>query len=180
MKDISLWPRQVINTPARRAYARLLREFARGAVTNREYEDLFDELIGKDTAVFAIHHQLVWFLYCDIFDHRLTGKRALSRQARSEIAKAVLFLHTERPADAWHHANDRLRSLLALGAMIFVIPLWPVIAITSWVAYLICAISGKLRGKSNGKPSPQNIPWPFLSRSDFDAARRSPMFLAGA
>lgn len=60
MNDIGLWPRQVIDTAARREFATLLREFARGAITNTQYEDASDELVDRDTAIFAIHSQFIW------------------------------------------------------------------------------------------------------------------------
>jgi hypothetical protein len=175
VNSFPLYPRQFVHAPARRAYARLLREFARGALTNDQYENRCIPLCAMDTAVDAIHNQFVWLLYDDLYPHRLKGKHALSREARRHLARAILLLRSEHPADAWEQRVDGSKRVAKLGLLALSIPIWPIVALVAWAWH-----AARLLTRSQSPESaPPNDAWPFLSHSDFETARQSPTFLAG-
>ncbi|MEL6498198.1 MAG: hypothetical protein AAFZ67_10865 [Planctomycetota bacterium] len=176
MNDIGLWPRQVIDTAARREFATLLREFARGAITNTQYEDASDELVDRDTAIFAIHSQFIWWLYDDIFTHRLTGRHALCRESRAGLARAVLFLYTAAPADAWDDVKINKRTLLTLAAFLATIPIWPIVAATMWLCHVVRKLGCPAISQ---RREVRNDVWPFLCQQDYDKARSNPTLFAG-
>ena len=46
----------------------------------------------NDAAVFEIFWNGVWGLHDDLHEHRLTGRWYIPREARSDVARAILFL----------------------------------------------------------------------------------------
>ncbi len=89
----------------RRMFAAVIRAFARGQLTNHEYEDVVFSLMMSDDwddACDDLYYQ-IWFLYCDIQTHRMNDlDRPLCRNNpyrvyyRSFFARCVLFLRNTR------------------------------------------------------------------------------------
>lgn len=78
--------------------ARLMRRFAAGAMTNRQFEREAEAIVdrcGDDPAPERALWEFAWRFYCDIKEHTLRGERALSRSERREWARVVLFLMTD-------------------------------------------------------------------------------------
>lgn len=146
----------------------------RGGITNDEYEDRFEAIPLKDTAVWAIHGQ-VWGLYDDIFTHRMTGKHKPTRYARREIARSILFLQTAAPSVAWE-SKLSARSFLQVALLVVFLPVWPLSMVALFIAWLCKRVIQVVSGCSAPKSNPH---WPFLSAIDFATARQHPTFLAG-
>lgn len=188
MTRVPLYPRQVVCTEERRRYARLVREFSRGAITNDEYEDRVDEITGRDTAVWHIHSRLMWFLYDDLHEHRLRGDHRITRPIRKEIARALLFLYTDSAGNTWDCRGCWARVMLpgaVACAIFFALPFLvafgpPVIQALSAVCliliYSISWLAGHLAAHTG--PTADRV-WPFLSEDDELDARSRPLFLAG-
>ncbi|MEM7622192.1 MAG: hypothetical protein AAF235_03215, partial [Planctomycetota bacterium] len=172
----SLGPVQVVCTRGRREYARLVRSFCRGEITNVEYEEAFDNLCCCDDAVYVIHNRVVWHLYCDLSTHRLTGRHKLNRATRREVARAVLFLRTsEACADAWDRSFGcwyfvgwlAVLASLALGS-VFVSPLIGVAATAGYGVWLLvlCARALDPDTSQDAGSEPETC-WPFISDEAF-------------
>ena len=82
----------MVDIDARRRLSDALRALVAGLVTNDEFEARLPDLRSADRAIGALFHHGAWFLYSDLSEHRLTGRHALSPQARRDVARWVLFL----------------------------------------------------------------------------------------
>src|SRR5688500_7396013 len=108
-----------IDRQSRDRYAELLRHFAAGRLTNVEYDDASDAYIAAgDVALSEIWWQM-WQTYDDIREHRLTGKDELPREGRTDVARMVLFLHSDLPYE-WPVPSR----LLGLLLNVFTLGLW--------------------------------------------------------
>ena len=88
----------MIDREARRIFAQAIRALVAGQITNYEFEDSrIPRLNTSDPAVSAIYQEGAWHLYCDLEEHRLRGKHAVSRAEKSQVARWVLFLRTDLP-----------------------------------------------------------------------------------
>src|SRR5512143_2868744 len=83
----------MVDRIARLRAGELLRHFAAGQISNDEFEDSFPSR-SLDAAVQELRSE-AWFLYDDLREYRLAGKDRLSSEMRHQIARWVLFLHTE-------------------------------------------------------------------------------------
>jgi len=143
-----------VDPVSRTKYARLLRSLATGRITNFEYEDEVNRSLdfSKDPVIGAIY-RYAWFLYDDLHKHKLCGEYALTKEARREIAKWLLFLYTD-----WEYR-------------------WPSFTqrLSSWVF--------KRTGGMIGKPLTNEVGeaalWPFFSREEFNATTRRPVDFRG-
>jgi len=146
-----------------------LRHFAGGRTTNDEFEDRLHAILKErtvglkedDAALWAITSRS-WFLYDDTRVHRLDGKRKLNREARKEIARWIVFLHSDLPYE-WPmrnfiSINSCLLNLLTLG-----------------LAQIVLAPLYRKRYGSMGEWSV----WPFIRKNDLEQEKKRPRLLTG-
>ena len=119
----------MIDQDQRTRLALLLRRLASGQLPAPDFEDLYYDLQSAhptDSAVREIAY-FGWTLFGD-WDDRLTGRRAIDRDARRTIARCVLFLRTAReypwpahpPAFTWRD----LVSVVTFGLVTWRHPDW--------------------------------------------------------
>jgi hypothetical protein len=149
----------MVDREARTQLAELTRHLVGGRVTNDEFEDRLS-LHSADPAVWEIFSSGAWFLYSDDREHRLTGKYRLSKDARREVARWILFLKTDLEYE-WPRLG-RIRSLLLLLGNLLSVGLVSV------------AYRRYLRRVGDWDV------WPFLRRSDYDLALKQPPYFTGA
>jgi hypothetical protein len=143
----------MIDRPARTQLAERLRHLAAGQMTNDAFEAAAAPT--RDRAVPEIEHRLAWPCYDGFKEHRLRGEHALTDGARRDFARAILFLKTDLEYE-WRHWRG-LRGWV--NSCFRLLP---------WLRVPPLAIdSGDLRY------------WPFYRRSDYFAARESPVYLNG-
>lgn len=173
----------MVDRIARDKYAELLRHFAAGLMTNREYEDRYAAIVRftNDEALRAAFW-CVWFTYDDLHEHRMTGRHRLGRPARREMAKIVLFLNTRTeyqwPASRGHALMQVCFLALAGFALYWSADLrWyglPLL-IESIIAIAITDYAWRRTWKRSG----DDDAWPFLHASELNEARRHPRSLSG-
>lgn len=161
----------MIDRTGRNRYAELLRQFCSGRMTNRRYEEatwrILDESRPEDLAIVEVYG-MAWFLYCDLRTHRLQERWRLTPEGRREVARWIVFLHSDLEyrwpvLPVWRRL---LPPLLLLA--------WPV---TAPLAAVIVWIRDRLRPipalDTNGSL------WPFFDEAEYRAALRYPRLLAG-
>ena len=167
---------------ARREFARVLRDFLRGGITNRQYEELIDYRGGPLDRDDACHfaYTVVWFTYCDLREHKVRASRDLTPDGRKEIAKVLLLLYSDAPASSQPVMISYL--LLFISAISYAGLLWA--AYTASYAALLVSVSSALgswacrlcfRGETELRP----FHWPFLDECDYCNALAMPVLLAG-
>jgi hypothetical protein len=151
----------VIDRNARDAYAELLRHFASGRMTNREYEDETDRIVlPGNTGDLALREIWLWTwqLYDDVRTHELTGRWALAADDRKCLARAVIFLYTDVEYE-WPKTKlfaGCLMNLLTFG-------LWGM-----WISH-----SRKTEFERKRQV------WPFADVSSLDKALQFPRLMCG-
>jgi hypothetical protein len=155
-----LYPYGVVDRTARNTYAQCLRHFAAGLLTNDEYEARTEELCAGsgDSALFSIW-LTVWTCYSDLRTHRLRGKDSLTREGKRFVARAILFLYSEREY-LWPSEN-----ISCTGTILNMVTL----GMSGRVAALIV----RRQMARIGDPDA----WPFISQLDEAAERSRPSVL---
>jgi len=147
----------MIDRNARNQLAESIRALASGCISNDDFEDMRLPHSNKDAAIYAIYSNGAWFLYSDLEEQWLIGKRRLSKATKAHIARWVLFLKTDLPYE------------------------WPVPAFMQKLGFLaanlitlgIARHTLERRFRANGDIDV----WPFIRRSDYEAALRKPAYL---
>jgi hypothetical protein len=139
-----------------------LAESARWLVGARITNFQFDESVprSRDPAILEIYNQFLWLLYCDLREHRLTGKDKLSQAQRDVAVRCVLFLKSGFPYP-WPALSRAESALLTVANL------------------LTFGVAGRIyfhRLSSSGDMSC----WPFISQSQYSAAVGAPVYLSGA
>ena len=146
----------------RHQYAELLRHFVVGLLTNEEFVEREEGILGRfdraeqqDLEVVAAVTAQAWFRYDDIRTHKLTGKWALMPQTRREVARWIVFLYCGQKYD-WPYVPREgcLLNLLTLGV-------W-------W----------RRKERQLRLIGDWDL-WPFMNRADYEEALRTPRLLAG-
>jgi hypothetical protein len=143
-----------IDITSRRAAASLLRQFASGRLTNDEFEDRWPD--SPDPALCAVR-EAAWFLYSDLRAYRLDGANRLPFAVRRQVARWVLFLHSDLPYE-WPVATRTeklVRSIAGLLTMSVATRLW----------------------KTARQVAEDAEVWPFFRRVDYRRALRVPRLL---
>jgi hypothetical protein len=147
----------MIDREARRQVSELLRHLVCGQITNDEFEDRLPDG-SSDRAVREISSE-AWYLYSDLLEHRLVGKQRLGHEVRTNVARTILFLQSDREYE-WPEwlLGSRLLSVL--------------------VRLLTLGLLG--RGPRVRYEEAGDIRvWPFLRRADYEAALEAPPYLSG-
>lgn len=141
----------------------LLRRLVTGQVTNDQFEEDLAKLFQgtdcefrHDRALCGVAEQS-WFLYSDNEEHTLRlKKKSRRRQQRREVARWIMFLHTDLEYE-WPDVDmipKPLPWLLTLG------------------------IPHRRRMRRFEKAGDWGV-WPFIRKSDYDKALSTPKLLAG-
>ena len=150
----------VVDREARNRLAEGIRHLAAGVITNWEFEDRSISY-STDPAIRAVYSSGAWFLYHDIMRYRLRGRYRLSPAVRREAARWVLFLKTDLPYE-WPLVRPNLLAMVAwlVGNLL-------TLGLIARVAQRRFEQQGEFRV------------WPFIRRSDYEAAVAAPPFLKG-
>ena len=149
----------MIDRRNRNQMAQAVRALASGLITNDEFDDeRMPHPVGNDPAIHEIYWKGVWPLYSDMQCYKLRGKDALDAEQKSWLARCVLFLKTDLPYE------------------------WPVL--TRKQSLLLFIKNAASLGKANRKHieslrrAGDLSVWPFLRKSDFGNALKSPKYCA--
>ena len=85
--------KKMIHRESRDRLAETLRHYVSGQITNDDLDDV--SVDWRDRGAIAVH-QMAWRLYDDNSQHKATGKHYLDRKARRQIARWILFLHSDQ------------------------------------------------------------------------------------
>ena len=158
----------MIDRNARDAYAEVLRHFIAGRLTNDEYDrcadDILDRCSPEDRGPAAVYSS-VWFLYDDLRTHRLTGKSKVPRKTRRELARCIIFLHSDLEYE-WP-----IRSFISIRAVVLNI-------FTFGLAYVVGRLFEPVVRRRMNKLGTWDL-WPFFREIDFHRALASPRLLSG-
>jgi hypothetical protein len=147
----------MVDRASRRTAGELLRHLVAGQITNDEFEDRMPQK-SPDPAIGEIFFA-GWSLYSDQREYRLVGKHRVSSETRHLTARAVLFLQTDLEYE-WPCRSMNQKFLLLLGSLL-------TLGYAERVAHKRFAHSGDFDV------------WPFIRRSDYQAARNEPRCLSG-
>jgi hypothetical protein len=145
----------VVDRKARDAFAELLHQFIAGRIENFDFENRVPG--SKDPAIDEIWWRGCWPLYDDFRSHHLAGKWRIPNHSRPEIAKWILFLHSDYEYE-W-------RPQTGVGS--------PLGLILRWLTF------GRFPGFPYTFRDGDPQAWPFISMSQLDEARRNPRYLRG-
>ena|SRR5215213_2771380 len=129
-----------------------------GQITNWEFIERYPSS-WEDPVIWALD-DTVWCLYDDIVTHKLSGERALPKEIKNHAARWLMFLYS----------NEEY--------------LWPKIGRPGfrynpeplWFSWVFGFWQGRLK---KFKASGDYDVWPFLSREDYERARKSAVLLKG-
>ena len=148
----------MVDRANRDALAELIRHLVAGRITNDEFTDNLPQ--SRDRAVFEVFWNGVWGLYDDLYEHRLTGRHYIPRNARTDVARCVLFLKGDLEYE-WSPYPPRPQALAMLLSLV-----------TLGLANRLMFSVWKKQGEF--------AVWPFLRRQDYECALREPPYLARA
>jgi hypothetical protein len=148
----------MVDKDARLKAGELLRHLVSGQITNDQFEERFPGRCD-DVALTELQSE-AWFLYDDLREYRLAGKDRLSSESRRQIARWVLFLHTDLEYE-WPVRSLSTALLLTIGNL------------------CTLGLVGH-RWRSGFRRHGDIDVWPFIRRSDYDAALANPPLLAQA
>jgi hypothetical protein len=148
----------MIDRPSRRAVGELLRHLAAGQITNDQFAERLPRR-SDDVAIAEIRHQ-AWFLYSDLREYRFTGKDRLSDEHRRDVARWILFLQSDLEYE-WPRMSAPLSALLFVANLVTL----------GWAGRAVVR-----RFKQHGAFDV----WPFISRSEYEAALSEPKYSRGA
>jgi hypothetical protein len=92
-----------VSFDTRRAYAKLLRKWVTGNITNDRYEDEYDEIVNKHGYDDAAHdmYTTMWFTYNDTNEHVLSQAARKDPEFRRRIARWLVFLYGDMQQYTW-------------------------------------------------------------------------------
>jgi len=149
----------MIHRQSRNNLSQALRQYASGRITNDDLEAI--EVDWRDRGAVAVQ-EVAWFLYDDTHQHTATGKYSLDATQRREIAKYVVFLHTNHEF------------------------IWPEYSFINPVGFLLNIFTfGWWRKKQRYRWQQYSEAgdidaWPFISTTALNNAKESPKLLGSA
>lgn len=147
----------MINRLSRDHLAEALRHYVAGRITNYELDEV--DVDWRDRGAGMVQDR-AWCLYDDVPQHRATGRHHLSKPARDEIARWILFLHSDLEY-IWPEFTFKQ------------VVNWPMNLITfGW--WERC----KQRRFEEFATAGDFSVWPFVSRTDYERALARPRYLA--
>lgn len=82
----------MIHRPSRDALALALRKYVSGQITNDDLDEV--EVDWRDRGAVAVK-EMAWSLYDDTYVHRVGGDLPRGSEARTAIARWIVFLHSD-------------------------------------------------------------------------------------
>jgi len=148
----------MIDRASRDRLATALRRYVSGHITNDDLHGI--NVDWRDRGAVAVR-QRAWALYDDTYQHRATGKHYLGKPARDEIARWIIFLHSDVEY-TWPEFNfiqivNPLMNILTLG--------W-------WEAR-------KERRFQEFQAAGEYSVWPFATEADYQTVLERPKYFAG-
>src|SRR5436189_6130695 len=134
-----------VDSAARKEYAALLRHFAAGLITNREFEMRMPD--WREIALREIDWA-VWPAYDDFHEHKLVGKYQVTPEGREFIARMILFLRSDLP-----YRWPPVTGLSQLPAVL--------------VSLLTLGWFGRWWYRHRAPDGDQSV-WPFYTRAEYD------------
>lgn len=154
--DDSVRRNEVIDNEERKKAAEVVRRFISGRITNFDFEKNMPAT--KDLAVQAIEDSL-WLLYDDFEKHKLDAERTLPAATKSQMARWVMFLHTD---EEYRWPTFRYPGLLPLKHG------------------LVSRLLKKPLREYEFMSSGEYDVWPFISKAQFEHAKQKPVLLAAS
>jgi hypothetical protein len=145
-----------VDARARKQYAELLRHFAAGLITNREFEKrlpYWREIELREVDL------VLWPHYDDPDEYKLVGDRRLSSEDREYAARLILFLRS-----GLVYRWPRETGLAQLPALL--------------LSLLTLGWFGRLWFRYRAPDGDQSV-WPFYTRAEYEEALRNPPYLRG-
>jgi hypothetical protein len=149
----------VIDRAARNKLAEGMRHLGAGILSNTEFEK---RVITKsvDPAIQAVFVGGPWFLYHDLSTYKLRGPYRLRGLARKELARCVMFLKTDLEYEWPVQQRGVLSSLL-----------WSLVNLATFGMF------ANVQQRRFMRAGDFSV-WPFIRRSDYEAALSNPVYLA--
>ena len=139
-----------VDRDARRKLAEELRHYVAKQSSNFELNDAIFDIRTSDRVMIAVR-DTTWMLYDDLRKHKAEGKWAIEDAARREVARWILFLHSDLEYE-WRGQKPWYLRIPVLLLSIFTFSLiWK--PIRAWI-------------DRQGDPEV----WPFIRQPDFIAA----------
>jgi hypothetical protein len=148
----------MIDRVARKQAAEAIRHFVSGQITSDEFLRRYPSS-NRDPVIWALD-DTVWCLYDDIVTHKLTGKYALPKEVKKQVARWLMFLYSDEEYLWPRIGRPGFRSHSE--------PLW-----LSWIFGF-----GQRRLKKFLASGDYDL-WPFIKREGFERARKKPVLLTG-
>ncbi len=148
----------MIHRESRKNLAEALRHYVSGQITNDDLDSV--DVDTRDRGAVAVK-EMAWTLYDDMDQHKAEGPHYLDGEARKEISKWIVFLHSE---------NEYLWPEYSL----FQIVNWPMNLITfGWWERM------KKQKWEQFLEAGEFEAWPFCSKKELQKAVRNPKLLRG-
>lgn len=147
----------MIDRPARNRLAEALRALASGLVGNDEFEDARLPCSKTDVAIREVFSKGAWMLYSDHREYCLAGEHKLDDATKAEVARWVLFLKTDLPYEWPVYSAPQTLGMIAANIL------------TLGMANRLFASRLRTHGDVDV--------WPFIRKSDYEAALHNPPYL---
>lgn len=179
----------MVDREGRRQYGQLIRQLASGRMTIEEYEDKCWGIPDRqnDPAIREIELEILLLCEGSAADQK-TGRPKLSREARRNVARAVLFLQSDKeyrwPKEVWDGSVFLITAFLLV--LLFVVLPDPAFAVKVGVAVELGLLwieyeRMQARRQHNKREAAGDTDvWPFLRRAELEDAVRRPRLLNGA
>ena len=148
----------MIDRASRDKLATALRQYVSGRISNDELDEV--DVDWRDRGAVAVKER-AWSLYDDTCQHRAVGKHYLPRPARDEIARWILFLHSD---------------------LEYTWPQFSFLQIVNWPMNLLTFGWWEKRKEQRfdefAAAGDFGV-WPFVAKRDYDASLRQPRYISG-
>ena len=176
----------MVDKDRRRKLAYHLRQLCVGLITNDEFEDSVMDDVTKgwlpvhyhrskeakfDDAIIRPMLELSWCLYSDMEEHSLTGRRKLTDEQLKDIARFILFLHSDFEYE-WPYI-DPTNPLLRLSFKEILL------SVLTLGQYYRDKKTDRLNDFIEMKSMGDYEYWPFLKREQYEEQLTKPPFLHG-
>lgn len=147
----------MIHRESRNNLAEALRHYVSGQITNDNLDDI--EVDWRDRGAIAVK-DIAWGLYDDLSEHKATETHYLNKDARHEIAKWIIFLHSDQE---------------------YIWPEYSFMQIVNWpMNILTFGWWEKMKEKrwQEFQEAGDHEAWPFSSKEELEKFRRKPKLLS--
>lgn len=141
----------------RKQMAEIARHFAAGLLTNDAFEDAWGHI--SKGALYDVFYWGFWPFSCDLEKHTLTGRFALTPQARRQVARTILFLRSGFPYRWPRITGPHLLPVMCLSLITL-----------GWY--------GRHWQRKRWAGGDESV-WPFFNRVDYEHALAHPVYLRG-